>query len=1010
MEHVIREIIENGIQAAREPILIVDGDLRIVGASAAFYRTFHLAPEHVVGQLLCDLEGGVWYGAHFVGLLRQLVASGAPIDEFELQQTLPGNIQRQVAINARQLVQAIPLFLLTLEDRTVRSPTVVEEKYHQLVAAAQRQIRALHLLNQARALWTSELEVPVVVRLVVETIAEAFGYTQVSVYLIQDNELVLQHQVGYDTVISHVPLSRGVIGRVVRTGKAVLLKDVRSDPDFLAAIEGVVSEICVPLSDEGKTVGVLNVESTNGVALTEADLELITSLGEHVSIAIMRSRLYMAVRESKDRYQSLVDSLRDVIFQIDAQGLWVFLNPAWTAITGFSLEESIGKPVMDFVHPDDQHIRYEVRSRLFEQRQKNIQMEIRFVTRAGDERWLEVHARLAESPNGEVLGLLGTLTDITERRAAEMARQEATAQLAASRDALQRLIQQTPVGIQVFASDGTCTDVNPAHMAIFGMEARAQLVGRYNIFQDPLAEAAGTADAARRALAGEIVALGDIDFDFSEADPRFVGATGQRTVNVTIFPVFNAKGQVANFVGLNVDTTERKRVEEALRRSETAEREQRALAEALRDTAATLTSTLDFEQVMRRILDNVDRVVPHSSANIMLIEGDRARVAYWTGYAAWQIALFQAGLSIPLDSLTLRTMIETASPLLISDVRNYPGWWTSDVDWVGSYAGVPLLAHGQAIGFLNLDSLSPGFFVQAHVERLQAFADQAAVAIENAQLYDAVRRHSLILEQRVAERTADLSAANVRLQELDRMKSKFIADASHELRTPVANLSLRLHLLERDLPERRAEHIANLKSQLVRLKELVDHILDFSHLEVASGERTPLAPIDLNTLVEQAVDACRPRAEAAGLVLTFLPCADLPFVEGHQSYLIQVATNLIVNAINYTRTGSVTVSTCHETEPERVGLCVKDTGIGIDPEDMPHLFERFYRGKKIGSSNIPGTGLGLSIVREIVEMHGGTVEIDSQVTQGTTVRVWLPLPGGLKEDHESSSRMSRRGA
>jgi PAS domain S-box-containing protein len=1007
MEHIIQEIIENGIQATREPVLILDGDLRVVGASAAFYRAFHLAPERVVSHLLCDLEGGVWYSPHFATLLRQLVATGMPIDEFELQQTLPGDVQRQVAINARQLLQGTPLFLLALENRTSRIPAAVEEKYRQLVVAAQRQTRALHVVNQARALWTSELEVPVIVRLVVEATAEAFGYTQVSVYLIQDNELVLQHQVGYNTVISRVPLSRGVAGRVARTGKAILLKDARSDPDFLAAIEGIVSEICVPLSDEGKTVGVLNVESTNGIVLTEADLELITSLGEHVSSAIMRSRLYTAVRESKDRYQSLVNSLRDVIFQIDAQGLWTFLNPAWTAITGFSLEESIGKHVMDFVHPDDHHIRSEVRSRLFEQRQNNIQMEIRFVTKAGDERWLEVHARLAESPSGKALGLSGTLTDITERRAAEMARQEATAQLAASRDALQRLIQQTPVGIQVFASDGTCTDVNPAHMAIFGIEDRAQLVGKYNIFQDPLAEAAGTADAARRALRGEIVALGDIDFDFSEADPRFVGATGQRTISVTIFPVFNDKAQVANFVGLNVDTTERKRVEEALRHSETAEREQRALAEALRDTAAALTSTLDFEQVMHRILDNVDRVVPHSSANIMLIEGDRARVAYWTGYSSWQIALFQAGLSIPLDSLTLRTMIETASPLLISDVRNYPGWWTSDVDWVGSYAGVPLLAHGQAIGFLNLDSLSPGFFVQAHVERLQAFADQAAVAIENAQLYDAVRRHSLILEQRVAERTADLSAANARLQELDRMKSKFIADASHELRTPVANLSLRLHLLERDLPERRAEHIANLKSQLVRLKELVDHILDFSHLEVTSGERTPLAPINLNALVEQAVDACQPRAEAAGLTLTFLPCADLPFVEGHQSYLIQVATNLIVNAINYTPAGSVTVSTCHETEPERAGLCVKDTGIGIDPEDMPHLFERFYRGKKIGSSNIPGTGLGLSIVREIVEMHGGTVEIDSQIAQGTTVRVWLPLPGSMKEGHESSSRVSR---
>lgn len=1004
MEYVIQEIIENGIQAAREPLLIVNGDLRISGASAAFYRAFQLSPENVVDHLLSELEGGVWYSPQFAVQLRQLVSAGTAIDDFELEQTLPGKVQRRVAINARQLVRDIPLFLLTLEDRTQRTSAAVEEKYRQLVAAAQRQTRELHLLNQARALLTSELEVPVVVRLVVEAIAEAFGYTQVSVYLIQENVLVLQHQVGYDTVISRVPISRGVIGKVVRTGQAILLKDVRSDPNFLAAIEGIVSEISVPLFDEGKAVGVLNVESTNGVVLTEADLELITALSEYLNIAIARSRLYTAVRESKDRYQALVDSLRDVIFQIDAKGLWTFLNPAWTAITGFSLEESIGKPVMDFVHPDDRYIRYEARSRLLEQRQENVQMEIRFLTKTGDARWLEVRAWLIESVSSEWLGLSGTLTDVNERRAAELARQESAAQLAASREALQRLIEQTPVGIQVFASDGTCTDVNPAHMAIFGITDRSQLVERYNLFQDPMAASVGTANAARRALAGEIVALGDIDFDFSGADPRFVGTlSGRRTVSVTIFPVFNDKGQVVNFVGLNVDMSERKQVEEALRRSESAEREQRVLAEALRDSAAALNSTLDFEQVMRRILDNVDRVVPHSSANIMLIEGDRARVAYWTGYAPPHDKLFQDGLSLPLDIVTLRTMIETGSPLLLTDVRAHPGWLTSEAERIGSYAAVPLLAHGQVIGFLNLDSPKAGFFVQAHVERLQAFADQAAVAIENAQLYDAVRRHSLILEQRVAERTADLSAANARLQELDRMKSKFIADASHELRTPVANLSLRLHLLERDLPERRVDHIANLKGQLLRLKELVDHILDFSHLEVASGEKTTLTPVDLNALVEQVAGACQPRAEAAGLVLTFGPGADLPLIEGHQSYLIQVATNLIVNAINYTRAGSVTVNTCHETETERIGLCVKDTGVGIDPEDMPHLFERFYRGKKVGSSNIPGTGLGLSIVREIVEMHGGTLEIDSQVGRGTTVRVWLPAPGSVKEKDETSS-------
>lgn len=139
-----------------------------------------------------------------------------------------------------------------------------EQDYRHLLASAERQAQTIKLLDEARNAMSHELDLPTMLRIVVEAIAETFGYTQVSLYLIEGDSLALQSQVGYDSVITHIPIDKGVSGRSVRTGKPILLEDVRSDPTFLGAIEGIASEICVPLFDQGKVVGTLNVESKKG--------------------------------------------------------------------------------------------------------------------------------------------------------------------------------------------------------------------------------------------------------------------------------------------------------------------------------------------------------------------------------------------------------------------------------------------------------------------------------------------------------------------------------------------------------------------------------------------------------------------------------------------------------------------------------------------------------------------------------------------------------------------------
>ncbi|MFZ5917889.1 MAG: GAF domain-containing protein [Chloroflexota bacterium] len=246
-------------------------------------------------------------------------------------------------------------------------------------------------------------------------------------------------------------------------------------------------------------------------------------------------------------------------------------------------------------------------------------------------------------------------------------------------------------------------------------------------------------------------------------------------------------------------------------------------------------------------------------------------------------------------------------------------------------------------------------------------------------------KYAFVPPDLVMVHTEDIS----RQKELDRLKSKFVSDVSHELRTPVTNIRLYLHLLERS-PEKFAQHMAVLKDQSGRLANLIEDILNLSRLDL-DHERADFVPIDLNRAVEQVVTAHQARAELAGLELIFDPDPSLPPVPVEPNQLDQVLTNLLGNALNYTLAGTIHLRTRLEADRGRARLDVQDSGMGIATEDLPHIFDRFYRGQRVGSLSIPGTGLGLAIVKEIVEQHGGEIQVESQVGQGSRFTVWLPL-------------------
>lgn len=182
------------------------------------------------------------------------------------------------------------------------------------------------------------------------------------------------------------------------------------------------------------------------------------------------------------------------------------------------------------------------------------------------------------------------------------------------------------------------------------------------------------------------------------------------------------------------DITERKKIEQA-------EVDQRVLAEALRDTATALTSTLKSDEVLDRILDNIGRVVPNDTANFMLLKEDgQLSIVRSRGYAERGLTDL-SGMQTSLNELTLlKRVASLGRPLAFPDVQLEPDWQPQEItEWIRSYAAAPIRARGRTIGFLNLDSAVRGFFTQEMADRLQAFADQASIAIENARLYEDVQ-------------------------------------------------------------------------------------------------------------------------------------------------------------------------------------------------------------------------------------------------------------------------------
>jgi signal transduction histidine kinase len=283
--------------------------------------------------------------------------------------------------------------------------------------------------------------------------------------------------------------------------------------------------------------------------------------------------------------------------------------------------------------------------------------------------------------------------------------------------------------------------------------------------------------------------------------------------------------------------------------------------------------------------------------------------------------------------------------------------------------------------------------------RILAPVEALTAAVRRMEAGDLSQRVEISTQDEIGELGHAFNEMTGRLARLEELRRNMVSDVAHELRTPLTNIRGYLEALQDGVIEPQRQVIDSLHEEAMLLNRLVDDLQELALAEAGQLhlERTPtgLAP-----LVRQAVAALRPRAEAAGIELHVDLPSPLPPVNVDPERIGQVLRNLLSNAVAYTpRGGTATASA--EAGTGSVRISVQDTGVGIAEEDLPYVFERFYRADKSRCRATGGAGLGLAIARHLVEAHGGQIAVESQVGAGSTFSFTLPASSpDHSHDHE----------
>ncbi len=395
--------------------------------------------------------------------------------------------------------------------------------------------------------------------------------------------------------------------------------------------------------------------------------------------------------------------------------------------------------------------------------------------------------------------------------------------------------------------------------------------------------------------------------------------------------------------------------------------------EALRQASLRLTSSLELQPVLETILQQALELVAAYDAHIFLLDGSRLTF----GAALWENKFHQKPIAEPRQGGLTYSVARQGEKIVVPDVSNHPLF--QNQEWYGAIVGLPLIANRETLGVMNFAFSEPHSFTPEELRILELFADQAAVALANANLYHESQA-----------RAAALFRALEQLQELDRLKSEFIQNVSHELRTPLAIVLGYAELLESgELGVMASEQQKTMRIMLQRLQTLAKTLDDLLIIVETEARNQTHRPVDLGKLVRETID----EFDAQIIQKQLDPIIDisdhLPLVAATPEHMRRVLDNLFSNAVKFTPPGGQIDIKLYANHQDVI-LEVHDTGIGISPDQGERIFERFYQIDGSTTRRFGGTGLGLALVREVVEAHRGQVFFSSAPDIGSTFTVKLP--------------------
>ncbi|MEX0787597.1 MAG: GAF domain-containing protein [Anaerolineales bacterium] len=900
-----------------------------------------------------------------------------------------------------------------------------------------RQLEELRILNEvARAGAEADDEDELIER-ITHRIGESLYSDHFGVMLVDENGENLRAHPSYHGSASSsmqepLPLGHGITGAVASTGRAWRVGDVRKEPAYLEVDSRMRSELAVPIRIGERVIGVINAESIRPNGFNAADERLLATVAGQLAIGIERIRLLEAERAQRRLAESLrlagvaisatldFDTVLDRLLEhigavvpydtgnvmlVEGDRARVARSRGYETYgpdvardireLNFDLDQTAnlrrmaesGQPLfVPDTDADPAWVHFEAAAHIKSWVGAPIQWHgrlIGFFSMDKAERgfYRREHAeRLSAFAGQAALALENArLFDESQRQMRELAGLYHSALATASEletgVLLQRLYEQVrqliPVDTfsvalylpetdeldvilaieddQILADPLPSTRVPMEEGGLTGwVMRRRQALLVHDLERDPVPAVPRHGDRPARSwlgvplivrdrLAGAISVQAFRPHAFGEADRRFLEALA---------------GQVASAI-------ENSRLFEATRRQ--AE-ELRVLVEISSDLRAAAT----VDAMMPILLQKSAQAVGASAGSVTVIDPETGRPEMGRIYPD----------ASPPDILT--SDVPAAWEGVLPGAESGPR--------IRSRISVPLRSQAGTIGVMHLGTPQLRAFSPSEVRLLTAIAEIAGNALHRARVLET-------LETRVSERTHELAEANDRLKELDRLKSDFLSNVSHELRTPITNILLYLELITQpDKEAERPRYTEILRREADRLARLIEDLLTLTRIE---QDRAPInfQPVFMQPLVVEVLAAHEARARGRSVEFVEAMPAGLPPVLGDREQMVQIFANLIGNAVAYTPSGQRVVVGGRAGEGEVRGyvqLFVRNTGAAIPTEDLPHVFERFYRGRNGRDSGSPGTGLGLAICQEIVGRHKGWIELQSDEANGTMFTLWLP--------------------